>query len=55
MDVWRLVLEKVATLEELKTSWTLDDVERAVAVLAFKASVEKDVEKIYTKRSKLNG
>jgi len=33
MPIWRLIVEGVATLPELETTWSIDDVERANAVL----------------------
>lgn len=45
MDIWRLITEKMATLEELKTSWTMDDVDRAIAVLNLKADIENEMTK----------
>ena len=44
MIIWRLVLlEKIATLEEIESHWSLDDVMRATAVLDFRGDVEKDM------------
>jgi ABC-type uncharacterized transport system substrate-binding protein len=44
------VIEGAATLQELKTSWTLDDIERAIAVLNMKSAIEKKVDKIIKAR-----
>lgn len=38
--IWRLVFERVATLEELETHWSLDDVARANALLDMKNTYE---------------
>lgn len=35
-QIWKLVIERVATLEELEAYWSLDDVERAIASMSFK-------------------
>ena len=40
MLVWRLVTEQTATLEELETWWSLDDMVRAAAVLDVKQAIE---------------
>lgn len=51
MAVWRLVREKMATLTEIETSWSYDDIMRALAVLdyesdlAYLASKRKDKQK----------
>lgn len=37
--VWRLILEKVATLSEIETLWSLDDVMRANALLDMKSDI----------------
>lgn len=39
MLIWSLVLEKVATLTELETTWNLDDAHRANAVLQIRAEM----------------
>lgn len=36
MLVWRLVFEKIATLEEIERSWNLDDVLRANDLIDYK-------------------
>lgn len=38
--VWRLVLEGVATLHELETHWSIDDLVSANAALDAKAEAE---------------
>jgi hypothetical protein len=40
MEIWRLVMENVATLSELETTWSLDDVMRANAVLSMQKTIE---------------
>ena len=39
LPLWRLLQEKVATLTELETTWSMDDVDRANALLAMKQDV----------------
>jgi len=39
--LWRLVFEKLATLEELETIWNLDDVDRANALLDMRQAMEQ--------------
>lgn len=39
--MWRLVLERRATLAELETIWSLDDVARANALLDMEHDVAK--------------
>lgn len=46
--IWRLVFEKVATLQEIETSWSLDDSLRAIAILEYKNAVSEE------QRKKLN-
>ncbi len=42
MYIWRLVLlEGGPTLTELETTWNMDDVERAIAVLDMRSEYEK--------------
>lgn len=50
MSVWVLVINKMATLEELETSWSLDDVMRIHAILEMREDLNKEIEK--EKRSK---
>jgi hypothetical protein len=33
LSIWRLILEKITSLQELETLWNLDDVMRANALL----------------------
>ena len=33
MSIWRLVVDGVCSLKELETCWSIDDVERANAIL----------------------
>src|SRR3990167_9350717 len=40
LPVWRVVLEGAATLQELETTWSLDDLYRANAALDFRAEAE---------------
>lgn len=42
MPIWRLVLEKVASLEELELVWNLDDVYRANALLDMRLDLQED-------------
>ena len=35
-EIWRLIFENIATLQELETIWSLDDVLRANAILNMK-------------------
>jgi len=37
--IWRLVLEGIATLEELEKTWSLDDVLRAEALLDMRSDL----------------
>lgn len=41
MMVWRLVLAKVATLEEIDRSWSLDDILDANALLDYQAAAQR--------------
>jgi ABC-type uncharacterized transport system substrate-binding protein len=47
--VWRLVIERVATLQELDAHWPLDDIARANALLDMrrdaKVKAAKDAER----------
>lgn len=38
--VWRLVLAKIATLDEIDTSWSIDDVFDANAVLDYQQAAQ---------------
>jgi len=40
-EAWRLVVLKVATLTELNTTWSLEDIEKANAVLEIKDAIEE--------------
>jgi hypothetical protein len=51
MDAWRLITEHVATLQELKTMWTFEDIQKALAVLNMKSSVQKAIDKILKARA----
>lgn len=42
--IWRLVLEQVATLAEIETQWSLDDVYRANAMLDMRAAVSEAID-----------
>ena len=41
--IWQLVMEGMATLAELETTWSLDDVLRAAALLEAKADIAADL------------
>lgn len=41
MMVWRIVLSKIATLEEIDTSWCLDDILDANAVLDYQDALRE--------------
>ena len=43
--VWRIVLEKIATLEEIERSWSLDDLYRAEAVLDLRDELIADAQR----------
>jgi len=43
---WRLVIEKIASLEELETHWSLDDVARANAILDMQADTREANENV---------
>jgi hypothetical protein len=43
--VWRLVTMKVATLTEIDTAWSLDDILDANAVLDYQAAAQELAEK----------
>jgi hypothetical protein len=45
MAIWVLVMEKIATLEEIERSWSLDDVMRAHALLSYKAELIQEQKK----------
>lgn len=49
MSIWVLLMEKIATLTELETTWSLDDVLRAHAILNFKS---EQIEKMHKKAKK---
>lgn len=38
--IWRLVVEKVATLTEIKTSWSIEDVYTACEAIDYMAASE---------------
>lgn len=40
MPVWRLVLKKVATLEEIERSWTFSDILKGNALLDYTDDLE---------------
>jgi len=44
-QIWRLILEGIATLEELETTWSLDDAQRAEAMLNLRKAVEDQIMK----------
>lgn len=41
-EIWRLILEKIVTLTELETTWNLDDVMRANALLDMRLDLAED-------------
>jgi len=41
IDIWRLVTEEKASLYELETMWSIDDVSRAISTMDLKSAVEK--------------
>jgi len=41
IDIWRLVTEEKATLYELETIWSIDDVSRAISTMELKSAIEK--------------
>lgn len=41
MIIWRLVLDNIATLEEIERHWSLDDVFRANALLDMRCDMQK--------------
>lgn len=43
--MWRLVIERIATLEEMDRHWTLDDIYRANALLDMQADIKADAAK----------
>jgi hypothetical protein len=45
MIFWRLISEGMATLEELETTWSLDDVLKATAVLNIQAATIRAMRK----------
>ncbi len=50
--IWRLVLDRVATLQEIETHWSIDDIADAHEALDVKAAIELAVnQKSRAKRS----
>lgn len=43
MAIWSLIVEKIATLKELETYWSLDDVLRVHALLDMRSSMEFEI------------
>jgi hypothetical protein len=41
VEVWRLVTEKIATLTELETVWSYDDMIRANVTLGVKSEIDQ--------------
>lgn len=39
MLIWNLILEKIVTLQELETTWSLDDANRALACLQIRSEM----------------
>jgi len=50
MVIWDLVMRKVATLHELETEWSFDDMMRAVAVVGMQAEGERLVSELMRKK-----
>ena len=46
--IWRLVLQKICSLQELETIWSLDDVLRANALL----DMQSDLTEVESKKAK---
>lgn len=40
-EIWQLVLSGKVTLHELKTSWTIDDVQAALSFMNLQSAIEK--------------
>jgi len=40
--LWRLVTEKIASLQELETNWNLDDLYKANALLDMRLDLSED-------------
>lgn len=40
--MWRVIIEKIATLQEIETHWSLDDLVRANDVLDMKNDIENE-------------
>lgn len=45
MIIWTLVTEKIATLQEIETHWSLDDLIRISAVLDYRFSYNEEIRK----------
>lgn len=45
MLIWSLVFQKIATLQDLETTWSLDDALRAAAFLEMKNALELETQK----------
>lgn len=43
--MWRLVIEQIATLEEMDRHWTLTDIYKANALLDMKADMQAEAER----------
>jgi hypothetical protein len=39
--IWRLVTEKIATLKEIDEHWSLEDIDKANAVLDMRREIER--------------
>lgn len=50
--IWRLIIAGIATLEELETTWSLDDVERGNAALNAKEALQAELVKNITPKGK---
>lgn len=45
LEIWRLVLEGIVSLQEIEQSWSLDDVMRANALLDMKIDLRQEEER----------
>jgi hypothetical protein len=50
LDLWAVVGAGFARLEELETTWSIDDVDRALGVISMRATIEAQAVKRATKR-----
>ena len=45
LEIWRLILEGIVSLQEIEQSWSLDDVMRANALLDLKIDLRQEEER----------